>query len=352
MQLIPLQAIPNQSFTIVLDNNEWSFTIKITNGIMSVSLLLNNNLIIQNVRTVANEKIIPSIYEESGNFLFLTQNFQLPDYTQFGITQTLVYVNAAELAAFRAAPTLPITAADFNPIAALPLRFAPTGYINSPVAGMALRLDASTTDVGILAAWPDTSGNSYNATQSTAGFRPVCTANQLNGRNTVVFTAANSQRMVLPSDLYPMFNSNYTVFCVSKANDATTQFRLYTASEAGSSKALLNYTATTSTSTFGAQNSFNGIVSNAFTRTSPAIISAFRNGIGVSIAINNGAAVTDVTGVSSPSIDNITLGSRVDGSLPLDGYIAEMIWYPSVLTADQIYQNNYYLSTKWDVPLV
>ncbi len=158
--------------------------------------------------------------------------------------------------------------------------------------------------------------------------------------------------MVLPSDLYPMFNNNYTVFCVSKANDATSQFRLYTASESGGTKALLGYTITTSTATFGAQNSFNGIASNTFTKTNPAIIAAYRSGIDISISVNANTSVSDVTGVSSPSIDAITIGARVDGTAALDGYIAEMIWYPSVLTADQIYQNQYYLSTKWDVPLV
>lgn len=125
MQNIPLQIIPNQSFSIVLDNNQWNFVLKTTNGVTAVSLTLNNNSVIENMRAVANQKIIPSQYEEAGNFMFLTQNFQLPDYTQFGITQILVYITASELEAFRAPIIPPITAANFNPIAALPVRFAP-----------------------------------------------------------------------------------------------------------------------------------------------------------------------------------------------------------------------------------
>ena len=128
MQLLPLQAIPNQAFSIVLDNNQWLFVIKTTNGVMSVSLGLNNDVVLDNARAVANGLIIPSRYQESGNFIFITQGFQLPYYTEFGTTQALIYVTAAELETFRAPVGLPITASDFSPLGALPLRFAPQGY--------------------------------------------------------------------------------------------------------------------------------------------------------------------------------------------------------------------------------
>jgi len=128
MESIPLQTIPNQSFTIVLDNNTWAFTIKNTNAGVSVSLTLNNNDLLDNAIAAANEIIIPCEYQEAGNFLFLTQNQQLPDYTQFGLTQLLVYLSASDLQTLRTPPGLPITAIDFNALAALPLRFAPMGY--------------------------------------------------------------------------------------------------------------------------------------------------------------------------------------------------------------------------------
>jgi len=128
MQSISLQAIPNQAFAVVLDNNQWAFTLKATNGVMSVSITLNNVAILDSIRAVANGLIIPYKYLESGNFMFLTQNFQLPDYMQFGITQQLIYISAAELAVLRIPTPPPITAADFSPIAPLPLRFKPQGY--------------------------------------------------------------------------------------------------------------------------------------------------------------------------------------------------------------------------------
>lgn len=126
---LPISALPNQEFQVVLDQNSWDISIKATNGIMAVSLTLNNNIVIQGARAVAGALIIQSQYLESGNFFFITQNYELPDYTQFGITQSLIYVSAQELAAYRATPSSPIiTAAYFNPIASLPLRFAPQNY--------------------------------------------------------------------------------------------------------------------------------------------------------------------------------------------------------------------------------
>lgn len=135
MQTIPIKTVPNQSFTVTLDNNQWDFTIKSTNGTVSVSLTFNNVALLSNARAVGNTKIIPAEYQEDGNFMIVVQNFELPDYTQFGITQALIYVSAAELAVIRQPPTLPITAAFFNPDGPLPLRFAPQGYTALPPPG-------------------------------------------------------------------------------------------------------------------------------------------------------------------------------------------------------------------------
>jgi len=125
---VPISAVPNQSFTITLDNNLFDITIRYTNGVMAISLTINGVDTIDNIRVVAGSPVIPSQYQEAGNFLFLTQNFQLPIYTQFNITQSLIYASASELATYRVIPTSPITAADFNSIAGLPLRFQPVGY--------------------------------------------------------------------------------------------------------------------------------------------------------------------------------------------------------------------------------
>jgi hypothetical protein len=129
MLQLPIQSLPNQQFQAVLDGNAWDFTLRSTNGVMSATLALNGTTVVENARCVVGSFVIPSQYEEAGNFLFLTANNVLPDYTLFGNTQSLIYVSAAELVTFRAPPVSPfITAASFNSIAALPLRFSPQGY--------------------------------------------------------------------------------------------------------------------------------------------------------------------------------------------------------------------------------
>ena len=85
----------------MLDGNQWDFLLKTVEDTTVVSLALNGQDILDSARAAAGSFIIPSIYEESGNFFFVTQNFQLPFYTAFNVTQSLVYINltAEELGA-------------------------------------------------------------------------------------------------------------------------------------------------------------------------------------------------------------------------------------------------------------
>lgn len=128
MQQVPIQQLANQSFSIILDNNEWSFILKTVQDMTVATISLNGTTVIESTRCAAGSLIIPAKYEEAGNFFFTTANSQLPFYTAFNVTQSLIYVSQAELDQFRAPKPLPITAADFNPLGALPLRFSPQGY--------------------------------------------------------------------------------------------------------------------------------------------------------------------------------------------------------------------------------
>ena len=127
-QQVPIQTLPNQSFSITLDGNLFQIALRETNGVVSASMIINGVDEIDNVRCVAGTPIIPSRYQEAGNFLFLTQNGELPNYAKFNVSQILLYFTTAEIAAYRAPPSFPVSASFFNPLGALPLRFAPQGY--------------------------------------------------------------------------------------------------------------------------------------------------------------------------------------------------------------------------------
>lgn len=102
MREINLAAIPNQSFSVQADDDFYDILIKETNGVMCSSITRNGTVIQQSARVVAGYPLIPYAYQETGNFVIVTEEEELPDYTQFGITQTLIYLSAAEIGALRA----------------------------------------------------------------------------------------------------------------------------------------------------------------------------------------------------------------------------------------------------------
>lgn len=125
MQIIPLQQLPNQSFTLNIEGDIYVISLQTTNGVLVASITRNSVPIIKGTRALPYTALLPYRYEESGNFMFQTSNFQLPQYARFNVTQSLVYYSAAELEIFRQGDLM------FNPIAALPLRYKPQGYVQA-----------------------------------------------------------------------------------------------------------------------------------------------------------------------------------------------------------------------------
>lgn len=101
MRTIPLTAIPNQSFSVRLDDSRMVMRIKEANGVMVADLERDSVPVLSATRVLAGEPIIPYRYLEEGNFMVLTLNEELPDWRQFGVTQTLVYLGVAEVVALR-----------------------------------------------------------------------------------------------------------------------------------------------------------------------------------------------------------------------------------------------------------
>jgi hypothetical protein len=108
---VPIAAVPNQTLSIQLDQNNYDIEIYTTNrananltgdGVMGITISRNGVLIISGFRLVANYLLIPYEYLEDGNFVLITQNDEYPDYPQFGVTQNLIYASQAELGVIRA----------------------------------------------------------------------------------------------------------------------------------------------------------------------------------------------------------------------------------------------------------
>jgi len=106
MLLIPIINIPNQSLTLQVDNNQYDLVIHATqdnadgtSGIMAIDVSINNVTILSGIRAVSFFPLIPYDYLVNGNFIFITQNFEYPDWRKFGITQNMFYVSNDELEA-------------------------------------------------------------------------------------------------------------------------------------------------------------------------------------------------------------------------------------------------------------
>lgn len=132
MQQLNLQAVPSQTLTY-LDTaaNQWEIGVKLTELSVAFSFTLNGELLLENITGAAGFRLIPYNYLSTSNFVLVTQNQQIIDYTQFGTSQFLIALSAEEVASLRTSMNslVLVTAADFDPRGALPLRFKPQGYI-------------------------------------------------------------------------------------------------------------------------------------------------------------------------------------------------------------------------------
>jgi hypothetical protein len=103
MNQIPLQATANQTLSVQLDGARYSLTFKEAGGVMVADVTRDDVVVLYGARVVSGSPIIPYAYLEAGNFVLLTEDDDLPYYTEFETTQSLVYVTADELADLRGA---------------------------------------------------------------------------------------------------------------------------------------------------------------------------------------------------------------------------------------------------------
>lgn len=101
MIIVPLARVPNQTFSITLDSNQYNIGVFTTRSTMAIDITRNNEIVIQGQRLVPDSIVIPYRYLEDGNFFILTENGEYPFYTEFGVSQTLLYASTAELEELR-----------------------------------------------------------------------------------------------------------------------------------------------------------------------------------------------------------------------------------------------------------
>jgi len=100
---VPIEAVANQEFTITLEGSRYNLSIKQAIECMEIDIVRDDIVIVTGMRPVAGTPVIPYRYLERGNFLFLTENDDLPWWEKFGSTQSLLYLTIAEMEQARAA---------------------------------------------------------------------------------------------------------------------------------------------------------------------------------------------------------------------------------------------------------
>lgn len=98
MRNIPLATIANQTLSIRLDDQRLVLRLKEASGVMVADLDRDGVRVLSAVRVLAGEPITPYAYLESGNFMLLTLNDELPDWRKFNLSQNLVYLSPGEVA--------------------------------------------------------------------------------------------------------------------------------------------------------------------------------------------------------------------------------------------------------------
>lgn len=92
MIIIELQSVPNQSFSFENGDDRWLVDVKTAFESMVCNITLNEEVLIQGVRIMAGQPIIPYPHLAThGNFGIMTENNEPPHWTKFNTNQQLVF---------------------------------------------------------------------------------------------------------------------------------------------------------------------------------------------------------------------------------------------------------------------
>ena len=236
------------------------------------------------------------------------------------------------------------------------LRPRATGFTPRSISGLAAWWDASdaasiTTVSGAVSQWNDKSGNGVHATQTTANNRPVNTSQTLNGRAVMTFDGSNdimsftgtartdeTQFVVVRNNMVASAVSNQQIL-----GDASSGFGVTAVikNDGSTNSDVFTHCGGFSLGTTSARYQFPA--NNPF---GPAVVSAIRSSASGGILRTDGVQRATCTTSNSYALARI---GGVGSSLPLNGYIAEIVIYSRALSVADVQRVERYLGTKWGV---
>ena len=223
------------------------------------------------------------------------------------------------------------------------------GDTNAPasIGGLAAWFQGDTLSAGAVATWPDVSGNARDATQATAGNRPVATASVLNGKTVVRFTRSSSH--YLQTATFSTIAQPNTIFVVGKFANTTAQNEVFVD---GETQRTIFYGSSGSVPSVKVLKLQAGVVYEAIqTDTSFHIYEAHANGNSSEVQIDGGPVFAGRT-TSGTGLDRVNIGvaQGPTTSFCLDGDIAEIIIFDKTLSKAERARVRRYLAHKWGFP--
>ena len=205
--------------------------------------------------------------------------------------------------------------------------------------------DTNTTSIihsgGLVSAWLDQSGNGFDLVQDTGSLQPETLITNLNGLNVLNFDGAD--RIVttfgvtnsLPITHVGVYKWNRTGNRIAYDGiDANERNSLFISIPGGT-----NYIMD------GGIELHSGVLSDL----TPVIVSATFDGTNSSLGINGD--LSPVIGNSgSDQLSGLTMGSRYDGIVPIDGYVAEHIIFLNA-TSNTIQKAEGHMAHLWGITL-
>lgn len=222
-----------------------------------------------------------------------------------------------------------------------------------PTSNLKLHLKAdagtSTTSNGVaLSSWVDQSGNGNDASQSSGGAQPTYVSSSINGLPAIRFNGSTSFLDLPTASTLGIQNSEFDVFVVAKSSNSGIQFLI--GGTAGNYEVHLNGA---SGARFIPKSTLfvDKGATSLYTNGSAYIFNAAAGSENGVLRVNGYAGGDSAYDSRNAENSVITLGRRGNGTFYLNGDIAEVIIYNSVLSAVDRASVESYLAAKYSITL-
>jgi hypothetical protein len=251
--------------------------------------------------------------------------------------------------------------------------YAPKTPLSIP--GCQLWLDAADSSTITLSSskvtqWNDKSGNGYNFTQATSGNQPTYSTASLNTSNTITFTSANSTFLTGTASTTFMGTNSLSVYGVFKTNNNTSSSSVFAKSLAGGAGGRILYAVrdggnpgyiNSGIGTTG-QNAYANTLSDTYTVGAWRVHGFVSDRSGWTTTLFQNGSLIATTTITADTTTNLTNPYQMiiggyntsSGSVSpplagyyLDGAIAEILVFSTVLTTTQRQTIETYLAKKW-----